>query len=86
MIANHIVRYCLEDINSGMTSKCGFGRAIEDVLSDEKLSGVFDLEICCSIVITIDSIRNLIMFHVCLWGISIGVEIKVGGGVEEDGE
>ena len=86
MVANHIVRYCLEDINSEIKSKCGFGWAFEGVLSDEKSSGVFDLEICCSIVITIDSICNLIMFHVCIWGISICVEIKVGGGVEEEGE
>ena len=63
----------------------GYG-AFDGVLSDEKSGGVFDLEICCLIVITIDSICNLIMFHVCVWGISICVEIKVGGGVEENGE
>ena len=86
MIANNIVRYCVEDIDSEIKSKCGFGWVFEGVLSDEKLSGDFDLEICCSIVIRIDSIRNLIMFHICVWGISICVEIRMGGGAEEDGE
>ena len=86
MIANHIVRYCIGDINSEIKSKCGFGRAFEGVLSDEKSSGVFDLDICCSVAITVDSICNLIMFHICVWSISICVEIKVGGGVEEEGE
>ena len=86
MVANHIVRYCLEDINSEIKSKCGFGWAFEGVLSDEKSGGVFDLDNCCSIMITIDSICNLIMFHICVWGISICVEIKIGREVEEEGE
>ena len=73
-------------IHSRIKSKCGFRRAFEGVLSDEKSGGDFDLEICCSIVITIDSICNLIMFHVCVWGISICVEIKIGREVEEEGE
>ena len=76
----------MEYINSTIKSKCGFGWAFEGVSSDEKSSGDFDLGVCCLIVITIDSICDLIMFHVCVWDISICVEIKVGGGVEEDGE
>ena len=59
-------RYCLEYISSTIKSKCGFVRAFEGALSDEKSSGVFDLDICRSIIITIDSVCNLIMFHVCL--------------------
>ena len=81
-----MVRYCLEDINSETKSKCRFVWAFEDVLGDGKSSGVFDLVICCPIVTTIDLICNLIVFHICVWDISICVEIRVGGGVEEDGE
>ena len=77
LIANHMIRYFLGDINSGIKSKCGFRWAFEGVLSDEQSSGVFDLDNCCSIMIKIDSICNLIMLHVCLWGIPIGVEIRM---------
>ena len=79
-------RYCMEDINSKIKSKCGFEWSFEGVLSDEKSDGVFDLDNCCSIMMTIDSICDLIICHVCVLGISICVEIRVGGGVEEDGE
>ena len=43
-------------------------------------------EVCCLIVAILDSICAVRVYHICLWVISICVEISSGAGVEEDGE
>ena len=90
VVRYQMAKYLRGDVNSEINSKwknwAGLGCCRGCVDQIMVLCDLGRRAVCCSNVARVDSVCIVIICHMYLFVISIHMEIKIGGGVREDGE